>query len=80
MAINKNAQICKQLLTALSSFPSSTNTPTSVQNQSYSYVKSLIHQPIKTFPQQFLSILQTDLQELLEEVESSGIMARWKGI
>ena len=77
--ITKNVGTCKQLLSALSLFSSLNSITSSVQNSSYIYMKSLIQESGKVFPQEFLGILEVDLQELLEEVDSSGIMTRWKG-
>jgi hypothetical protein len=77
--ITKNVGTCKHLLLALSLFSSLNSITSSAQNNSYNYIKSLIQESGKVFPQEFVGLLESDLQELLEEVDSSGIMTRWKG-
>ena len=77
--LSRNPRTSKSFLGILSSFPSHSSVTSSLQSSSYSYLKSLIESRERSFPQDFINILEMDLQELLEEVEESGIMTRWKG-
>jgi hypothetical protein len=77
--LSRNPQTSKSFLGILSAFSSHSNANSSLQSSSYGYLKSLIQSKDRSFPEEFIRILEIDLQELLEEVEESGIMTRWKG-
>ena len=67
-----NSSVTQKLLKLLSELPETTRAP----NMAYNFLKQRIEERI--FPQQFLETLN-DIEDVLDEIERNGMIARWKG-
>lgn len=52
--------------------PDTTRAP----NMAYNFLRARIEE--KVFPQKFLEAL-ADIEDILEEIQNNGMLARWKG-
>lgn len=81
-ALTAVPQITGQLGNIIQAFPSLSSITQSTSANSVGYLKQLIggsnNNNIR-FPLSFISILQDELEGLVDEVDASGLMARWKG-
>ena len=67
-----NTVISQKILKVMNELPDTTRAP----NMAYNFLKLRIQE--KVFPHRFLETL-SDIEVVLEEIESNGMIARWKG-
>ncbi len=67
-----NSNIANKIIRIISELPDTTRAP----NMAYNFLRLRIED--KSFPHRFLEAL-SNIEEILEEIEVNGMLARWKG-
>lgn len=69
---SSNSALAQRILKLMHELPETTRAP----NMAYNFLKLRIEE--KIFPYRFLETL-SDIEEVMEEIETNGMIARWKG-